>query len=373
MPSRAADGVCVMQMCSHFAQAGLKTILVIPDGKALSLEELGHTGDIWNFYGVPQNFKIIHLPKMFSRLRLCFSFMALIVGLVRKVSSINTRTLECACLAAVFRRPVVFESHNYQKVSDHKLLPTWIRFMKDPRRRVSMVVTTHAGKKSYTQRGIPADRIRVEPNGVNIQRFHSQPSTADLRKVLDLPEQKTIVGFCGSLYEGRGIEELLWNAEHLKRLFFLVVGGRPHEVDHYRNLSNEKNLDNIRFVGHVPQDQVPPYLMACDILLMPYTNASAHDFMSPMKMFDYLATGRPIVATDFPVVREILEDKKNAVLVQPDSATALADGILWLLDHPDQASQIGNQAREDARYYSWENRAKRLVAWHRQTLQGGPV
>ena len=227
-----------------------------------------------------------------------------------------------------------------------------------------MVVTTRATARAYEERGVPPERLLVAPNGVDVQRFMPVTSVAALRGSLGLPQSKTIVGFCGHLYEGRGIEELLECARLLDQVLFLLVGGEPGDVDKYRSLAQRLNVPNVRFIGFVPYADVPTYLLASDILVMPYTTAtSTHKYMSPMKMFDYLASGRLIVATDFPIVREILHDRRNAILVPPNSGQALAAGIQWLLDHPEVAAGLGEQARRDAQQYSWDNRARRIVTW----------
>jgi len=171
----------------------------------------------------------------------------------------------------------------------------------------------------------------------------------------------------GHLYEGRGIEQLLECARLLEQPFFLIVGGETHDIERCKAVAQALGLSNVKFVGFVHQCEVPAYLLASDILVMPYTKATpSHEYMSPMKMFDYLASGRAIVATDFPVVREVLHDRQNAVIVPPGNGGDLASGIQWLLDHPKSAEKLGDRARRDAEQYSWENRVRRIVTWMRE-------
>jgi glycosyltransferase involved in cell wall biosynthesis len=204
----------------------------------------------------------------------------------------------------------------------------------------------------------------VAPNGVALKRFTFSGSKESMRKSIGLPIEKTVVGFSGHLYKGRGIEELLECAKVLDQIFFLIVGGESADILRNKSFAQDLGLSNVEFAGFVPQANVPNYLFACDVLVMPYTEATVtHNFMSPMKMFEYLASGRPIVATDFPVIREILVDKKNSVLVTSNSAGALAWGIKWVIEHPEDAKRISEQARRDAEQYSWEKRVKRVVSW----------
>lgn len=370
IPSRKADGVAVMNTCSQLASHGFDVELILPNGQVTSTESLDQGRNVWDFYQVPESFKITRFPcPYFCSLlgHAGYGMLAVSYAALKGKSLIYSRHIELAYLAALYGRISIFESHNYLKVSQHPLLPHWIRMLRNPARRVAMVVTTQAGAKAYEDRGVPRERILIAPNGVDVRRFALLESRDVIRRSLRLPKARTIVGFSGHLYEGRGIEELLECAKLLDRLFFLIVGGESDDIQRCDALVQDLGLSNVRFAGFVSQSELPGYVAASDILVMPYSEATqSHNYMSPMKMFDYLASGRPIVATDFPVVREILQDRRNAVLVPPGSGKALAEGIEWLLQHPDSAKNIGEQARRDAEEYSWENRVRRIVTWMRE-------
>jgi glycosyltransferase involved in cell wall biosynthesis len=280
---------------------------------------------------------------------------------------IYSRHIELAFLAALYGRISIFESHNYLKVAEHPLLVHWVKLLRNSERRVAIVVTTQAAAQAYEDMGVPRRRILVCPNGVDVNRFVCSEPRDEIRRSLGLPLGKTIVGFCGHLYPGRGIKELLECATRLDHIFFIIVGGEPADIRRCKKKAQELGLGNVRFVGFVSQFEVPNYLLASDILVMPYTKATpSHEYMSPMKMFDYLASGRAIVATDFPVIREVLHDSQNAVIVPSGSGGELALGIQWLVDHPKSAEKLGGQARRDAKQYSWENRVRRIVTWMRE-------
>lgn len=362
----------VMKLCGNLATRGVEVELIVPAGRALPLSSLGTADSVFDFYSIPSRFGIRYLPNPLKRATAAAALYALFMyryARSKGVSLVHTRNLEVAYWASFFKTPVVYESHNYAKAARSWLLAGFIKRIQQKDSCAYMVVTTHAGKRSYVRRGIPEGRILVTPNGVDVQTFESLPDKEVLRQRLDLPAADRIVAFSGSLYEGRGVEEMLRSAELLRDLTFLVVGGSPAEVDKYRAMTSRMRLDNVIFVGHVPQALVPSYLKACDILLMPYTTKTAHDYMSPMKTFDYLASGCAIVATDFPILHEVLRDKENAVFVAPDSGEAMADGIKWLLDHPEAAKEISAQAKKDAAQYSWENRADAILKWIHRALE----
>jgi glycosyltransferase involved in cell wall biosynthesis len=203
---------------------------------------------------------------------------------------------------------------------------------------------------------------------VHTQRYEQLPAQAELRKTLQLPGSKTIACFSGSLYPGRGIENIVYCAERFKDIHFLIIGGSPDEVRHYRDMAAGNGSMNLHFTGYVPSIDVPRYLMAADILLMPNTSkSSGHsiEYASPMKVFDYLASGKPIIASDFPVLREIFTHEHNAFLVPADSDRELARGLQWVLDNPGPAGKMAAQARIDAMNYSWEKRARDYLSFVR--------
>jgi len=371
IPSRKADAVCVMNMCAALAGQGAGIELVIPRGQASELAALNHNGTIWDFYGLAERFPIRYLPSPFDRFgpdlkRNGYAFLALLYAAVSGKQLVNVRQIELALMAARLRMPCVFECHNFLKVSGSGSLARFVERMNKPRCRAAIVTTTQAGRAAFIAAGVPESRIAVLPNGVPVHLYAGAPPADELRRLLGLPCPATIACFSGSLYPGRGIENILCCAERFSDVCFLIVGGSPEEVERYRCAAQEKQLTNVHLTGYVPATQVPRYLSASDMLLMPNTSASsghAIAYTSSMKIFDYLAAGRPIIASDFPVVREILAHGRNAVLVPPDSARALADGVQWVLDNPGAAAGMAGQARCDAQQFSWQKRAENYRAF----------
>jgi glycosyltransferase involved in cell wall biosynthesis len=372
IPSTTANSVGVMTMCGQFARQGLNTLLVVPDGQGMELRKLGDADDLFAFYSVAAPFEFKRFPNPFSllsRFASPYSLALVLYARRRGVSLITTRALEVAVWAGRLGMPVILESHNFSKFEKHRMIGDWVSITQQAAKPVSMVVTTKAGKRSYVGIGVPEQRIRVFPNGVNIERFSRDDDQAALRLELGFPVDTPLIAFSGSLHEGRGGEEMLDCAALLPEVQVLIVGGTPEDVVRYHQIAQQRGIANVRLVGHVAQSVLPRYLLAADVLLMPYTTRfSAHSFeyTSPMKMFEYLATGRPMVATDFPILHEVLEHGRNALFVPPDSGEALAQGVRQLLDDPALARQIGAAARTDAQRYSWEARAASVIAWQRQ-------
>lgn len=372
IPSTSANSVGVMNMCGQFSAQGVATTLMIPDHLGSSLEKLGFTGDLFAYYSVPARFRIVKFPNFFYRKIGYFqSVYAIAMCAYLRFKGkplILSRSLDVAFWSRLFGLPVILESHNYSKFARHWLLPGWVRMTRRDPEKATMVVTTHAGEKSYVGNGVPESSIMVLPNGVDTNRFETDVSKEEIRKSLGLPEKENVVTFCGSLHEGRGVEEVIDCASRLNNVIFLIVGGSRDQVEKYTAYSSGKGIDNVVFSGHVSQDNVPRYLLAADVLLMPYTTrfkAHSFEYTSPMKMFEYLASGVPMVATDFPVLHEVLEHGRNVIFVKPDSGKSLASGVETLLTDPQFACRIASNAKSGSREYAWPNRASSLIAWQR--------
>lgn len=175
------------------------------------------------------------------------------------------------------------------------------------------------------------------------------------------------IGYVGQLYPGKGMETVVALARHLPGLDFHVVGGRDADITTWREHTSD--LGNLTFHGFVASREVPSWLAAMDVLLAPplpdARAASGRDigrWMSPLKIFEYMAAGRPIVASDIPAVREILTDGANALLAAPLDVEAWARALRRLED-PVLAASIGQRARDDLEArYTWRTRAQAIIA-----------
>ena len=157
-------------------------------------------------------------------------------------------------------------------------------------------------------------------------------------------------------------------ALRLSGALFVIVGGREQDVNRYRDLAREKKAENVIFIGFVPHGEVAAYLSASDVLVMPYTSGvtirggtKASQFTSPIKLFEYMAAGRPIVATALPTVLEILKNGQNALLVEPGNAAVLSEALGKVLDDRELAKTLASASKAEVEIYTWENRARKLL------------
>jgi glycosyltransferase involved in cell wall biosynthesis len=194
------------------------------------------------------------------------------------------------------------------------------------------------------------------------------PARDEARRRVGLArEPRRIAVYAGHLYAGRGVGLILDLARRRPDHLFVLVGGRGGDVERCR--ARATGMGNVCVAGFRPPAEIPAWLAAADVLLMPYADriatAGGGDtaaWASPMKMFEYLAAGRPILASTLPVLGEVLADGVNALLLPHDRPERWAEALARLAAEPELAATLAARARRDASGYTWEERNRRLLA-----------
>lgn len=174
------------------------------------------------------------------------------------------------------------------------------------------------------------------------------------------PERKYIC-YAGSLYKWKGIDILISAMEYLPHEMLLIIGGGSR-LNELRNDIAGRGLKNIQFAGNIPHYLIPEFFSQAKVAVLPNIESGPSSFSSPLKLFEYMACGVPIVASDIPVFREILEHTKNALFVKPGEPEALALAIRSLLDNPSLACNIAEQAKKDSLAFTYEKRAEKILS-----------
>ena len=205
--------------------------------------------------------------------------------------------------------------------------------------------------------------LQIAPNGTETERYADLPAPEKARKELGLKDGFT-VGYSGHFYPGRGMELLTEIARLLPEVNFLWMGGRQEDILPWQENLAEQSIHNVTITGFIPNSRLPLYQAAADVLVMPYgkkiSGSSGGDIsrvINPMKMFDYLAAGRPIIASEMPVFHEILTNE-TAIFCEPGNGQDWAKAIQDLQDHPEKRAQMGASAKASAEKYTWKNRAR---------------
>ena len=244
-----------------------------------------------------------------------------------------------------------------------------------------VVVVSRAMKEEVVARGIDAGKVLVNPNGVDPDRYHPEVDGTAVRRRYRL-EGGLVVGFIGTFGPWHGAEKLVEAAASLVRehgdiaakVRFLLIGD-GQRMGAVRQLIEEHGLqDRVVLTGRVPQEEGPAHLAACDILASPHVpNPDGTPFFgSPTKLFEYMAMGRAIVASDLDQIGEVLEHGRTGWLVEPGNADALARGIAHLCREADLRRRLAVAARREAEErHSWDSHTGRILEALKERLADG--
>ncbi len=232
-----------------------------------------------------------------------------------------------------------------------------------------IVVISRAIQQDLIKRGIVNNRILVNPNGVDVTRYHPDNDGSIIRKNLDLND-RIVIGFIGTFGCWHGAEVLAeafgrLYAEGIAREWRLLMIGDGNTKERARSVIKQYGAEpSTIFTGIVPQEEGPSFLSACDILVSPHIpNPDGTPFFgSPTKLFEYMAMGKAIVASNLDQIGEILQHNETAWLVKPGDPEELSKGLLKLSKDPELRFRLGAAARcEVVDKYSWEAHTKRII------------
>ncbi len=395
IPSEFAHGHQIVQMCEAFAAAGVQVTLVYaryPNSPEFEAD------DIWSFYGVEPAFRAesaacLHwswparlLPSRlakkwnssWSEWLTLLAFTASLLFRLRAegdaiVYSRDTFPLWLMSLVWPKRaRRLFFEAHTYPATYLGR------RF----RRRLmkcigGFIVITEQLRSRYLESGVEPDRLLVAHDGYRLKRFESPDDRLLSRRQFGWEENSFVVGYAGRFHTmgmDKGIGTLLEAVAQLahdpdvRPVRLALIGGPAENLSPLRSQLTSAGLPPgiIWYGGHVPPAVVPRYLKAFDVCTVPFPRTEHFAYYaSPMKLFEYMASGSPIVASDLPTIAEIIQHERNGLLVPPGDASALAGALRRLRDDPELACRLAARAAQDVVPYAWQHRASRIVEWMR--------
>ena len=357
LPTKNAHGFQIMNMCGAFADEGIEVLLLVPWRENLLKEEP------FDFYGVKHNFAVKKvpaidlypfrfIPEKISAFLHLFSFLisARVYLWFCRYDMFYTRERH----AALFFRNFVYEVHMPEQMRIRGFKPK------------KFVVLTNYIKNKLKESGIQEKDILVAPDAVKLETF-PKISKEMARKKLGFPANRPIALYWGNFKKWKGVDTLAEAVPFLESILVVMVGGTK-ESDIARIREKTENLDNVLVEGFKPQEKLPWYLAAADVLVLPNSarDENSRLYTSPLKLFEYMAAERPIVSSDLPSLREVLNNR-NAAFFKPDLARSLSETILMLLAHPELQKKLARQAREDVKKYTWTKRAKNISNFINET------
>lgn len=363
IPDTWAHVLQILTMCEAFAESGVEVELIVP--------RRAGTGDMdpYIYAGVERNFIITKIPcidlwagtqsTLLYWVR-TFSFLIAvrIYLLFRKYDILYTREHQIGVLFKNF----FYEVHAIPRSSRTRFGKYW-------KRAAGLVVLTEVIKSLFIDEGFPSTRIHVAPDAVKISAFNTAMSQAEARRRTNLPETTYLMGYVGTLKTMQMEKGVACAIQSLRELptevELCVVGGEAQDIEEYRELAKREGVaERVRFIGTVPRKEVSLYLRAFDCAVAPFPDFEHYrSYMSPLKIFEYMAAGIPMIVSDLPSLREVLSEKTTLFIPPADNA-ALARAVEQLRADPDAAALLARNARKDVEQrFSWKKRAEDILAF----------
>lgn len=393
MPTEKANGYQSAQMCQAFIEEGCDLTLISPSRKKIVREGIQTTTTVEDYYKLRVNLAKCRLPSL-DFIHLLQERMGLADGniLSKAGSMVTSYSMSVSLWVHLLRHgyDVIYIRSVHTLIALLALMPrsqwqkvffevhtlpqrpaTLKRLLKSLPHIGGIVTVTGHLKRELAEKGIPPEAVCVAHDAVDLQTFGIDTGKAEARAQLGLPAGATIASFVGKFNTNgseKGIPEILQSAKHIlpdhPDLLFYFVGGPLEQVAAYRGLIGECGLpqENFIFMDKQSISLVPLFLKASDVLLMPHPWTTFYAYhVSPLKLFEYMSSGRPIVASDLPSIREILRHGENALLGAPGDPRAIAGNIRAVMGDTALADRIAARAREDVREFTWGRRCARIL------------
>ncbi len=378
-PTEKAHGLQIAQNCEAFAQAGADVTLWIP--RHANTPAMHAISDPWAHYGVARAFDVRCLPGVdlmplaagrapleklaFALQTLTFALAALIAARAARADVFYTRDLAALLALSLVkpRRALAYEPHRRSQSRIGRRLQDI-----GARRAGAVFPITPPLAQALIEGGLPQARVMVAHDGVRRARFDSLPERDAARCEIGWPLDAFIVGYVGRLHTmnmDKGLDTLIEALAQLDDAALALVGGPDDMAAVLRRRWLARGLSEADFlyVGQAAPARVPLYLRAFDVCAMPFPWTPHYAYYaSPLKLFEYMASGRPVVASDLPAWADVVRDGETALLVPPGDADALAGAIARLRADPALRQRLGDAASARVlAHYTWDARARAIL------------
>lgn len=374
-PSEKTMSPLIMKTCSELASSGFDVELWAPKRMNKEFKNI----DAHQYHNVPKNFEIKKLPVIdlidaipfigFPLMVASFNFSLFIYSLIRNFSKKviyyghDFRDLE---LISLLSKNIFIEIHDFNK-SNFNILNKFVL-----RKIMGLIVTNKIKIEQFKKDfNLPDNKFLHQPNAVDLKMFEIEKSQNSAREILKLPKNEKIILYTGHLFSWKGVDTLLSAAPLLdKSIKVYFVGGTDEDIVSFKEKQKKLEINNVFIIGRVPHQEIPIWLKSADVLVLPNTakeNVSKYE-TSPVKIFEYMASGVPIVASDLPSIRNIVNEKM-VYFFEADDSKSLSNKVIEALNNEKESFSKIQASLIEVKKYSWEIRTKNITNFIEKLLK----
>jgi len=279
------------------------------------------------------------------------------IHLLKSTQIVHTRDWNFVKAAVKNGIPAIYEQHHHEDKQFES------EIVRNPLFQISVTVADTV-RDSMILNGMPPEKVITLHNGFN-QLFLARQTEAaqNWRQQLLEDDRQHLAVYAGGLYPFKGVDMLVDVAKELPGVQFAIAGGDSSQVTAYQQLAKSKQVNNIKFLGYLPQNQLASLLQAADVLTHPHCLTEAATFTSPLKFFDYMASGTAIVATEIASLMEFKSGNIAATWCEPDNPHQFAQSIRDSLTKYPRKSEGYAETLNFVKQFSWENRIERILSY----------
>jgi len=343
-------------------QTGLKTLNPVKWSDPFRPQKLEKK--LVKFYNLDDKLKVAPLPMFWPndslRGKLSYSHIVCQYYFPRYIlphtQIVQTRNWNFAKAAIRHGVPAIYE-HNHHE--DKQFEP---EIVNNPLLLVAVTVVDTV-RESMIQNGMPPEKVITLHSGFNQSFMLRYPEAAkEWRKKLMPDQRKQLVVYAGGLYRFKGVDLLIDVAKILPKIQFIFAGGDRSQVQFYKQLARQKNIKNVTFLGYILHDRLQSLLQAADVLAHPHCSGNAATFTSPLKLFEYMASGTPIVATEIISLMEFKSSGAIAGWCEPDNPAQFAQCLQQVLNNYPRKVEGYTDNLDFVSQFSWENRIDKIMS-----------
>lgn len=362
IPSQSANMVHVMKMCNAFSKNGQKVVLHCNRTTEINLDDIFHQYGMENIFCI----ETVCVPKLMRKYghRLASYYSAWLK--TKKILSDGVAYSRSAMSLFFLQNtiPFVYEAHLEPDLINRLIEKVILK--KDNCKGV--VVISKSLKKRYMELFpfLEEEKIMILHDGADsvIDQCNNQVE-------LKGSSNKMIIGYVGSLFPGKCMETLLPLAKQCANYDFHIVGGNEYWVSLWKEKSQEIGLNNLFFYGYVDNGSLGSFYQAFDICILPFSNniyigknkrVNISQWTSPLKLFEAMAYGKPIIVSKLPTIEEVMEDKKDCLMVEPDNINEWVSKLNEMCNNDSFRKKIGEAAQlKLKKEYTWKIRASKAL------------
>lgn len=359
-PSEKTMSPLIMKTCAEFARQGFEVELITPWRSNVDFKGI----DPFEYHNVEQNFvftKIpgidFHIPGMdkirYFVMTIAFALSLVLYELFRSNKDVvyYSHDIRDIFLLAFIKKNIFLEIHDFYKTSSRFFNAAIFK-------RISGFISTNKIKMDvlHNEYDIPYSKMIHKPNAVSLEQFAVAMSKEEAQEKLSIRTQRPVVLYFGHLFNWKGVDTLLEAHKELKDFDIYFVGGTKPDIERMKHKAQNMQATNVYFAGHRPHAEAAAWFSLADVLVLPNTgkmDVSKYE-TSPVKLFEYMASGRPIVASRLPSIESIVTDDM-VWFFEPDNSTDLAQVIIQVISDPKRDVKT-KLARQEVNQYTWEKR-----------------